>query len=298
MTRDEWKEKKVFNCEKHGDFISEERVFRRLKSCCPEGLKEAKLLKSKERFLKKARLKHGNKYIYHLDGITNLKNLKIECPLHGIFFQTLGNHYKHGCKKCGIDKCSKAHRKKNEKFIEQSNEVHNNYYNYEKVLYKGAHIHVTIICPKHGEFLQTPANHLSSHGCFSCRATTSKNEKLINDYLISNNIEFICQKRFEDLKTTDKTYLFFDFYLEQYNLLIEYDGEHHFRPIPFNKNKDSKLIFERIKYLDNLKEEYAKKNNINLHRITYKENTLERLTEIINYYRSKNDNITDSGYID
>ena len=51
--------------------------------------------------------------------------------------------------------------KRIEKFIS----IHGNTYDYSKVKYDGMHKKVCIICPKHGEFWQTPANHLKNHGC-------------------------------------------------------------------------------------------------------------------------------------
>ena len=48
---------------------------------------------------------------------------------------------------------------------------------------------------------------------------------------MNNNIEFKKEKKFKDCK--DKYQLPFDFYLPQYNLCIEFDGEQHFNPSSF-----------------------------------------------------------------
>ncbi len=40
-----------------------------------------------------------------------------------------------------------------EQFIEKSRQVHGNRYDYSKVNYINSRTKVTIICPKHGEFL-------------------------------------------------------------------------------------------------------------------------------------------------
>jgi very-short-patch-repair endonuclease len=53
-------------------------------------------------------------------------------------------------------------------FIERSKKIHNNYYSYDKVDYKTARENVIIECPKHGEFLQLPYNHLIGKGCNKC----------------------------------------------------------------------------------------------------------------------------------
>lgn len=54
-------------------------------------------------------------------------------------------------------------------FIEKAREVHGNRYDYSKVEYVNAHVPVTIICSKHGEFTQEPSNHLRGAGCLKCR---------------------------------------------------------------------------------------------------------------------------------
>ena len=53
-------------------------------------------------------------------------------------------------------------------FINKSNRVHGNKYDYSKVEYVNSQTKVCIICPIHGEFWQTPANHVHGHGCPFC----------------------------------------------------------------------------------------------------------------------------------
>ena len=55
-----------------------------------------------------------------------------------------------------------------EEFIKKAKKVHGDKYDYSKVNYIGSKIEVTIICPEHGEFWQTPANHKKGHGCPMC----------------------------------------------------------------------------------------------------------------------------------
>lgn len=55
-------------------------------------------------------------------------------------------------------------------FINKAINVHGDKFNYTKVEYKGSHSKVCIICPEHGEFKQTPTNHLSGNGCADCAA--------------------------------------------------------------------------------------------------------------------------------
>lgn len=53
-------------------------------------------------------------------------------------------------------------------FIEKSKKVHGDKYDYSKTEYSGSDKKVIIICPKHGEFRQTPSMHLYGNGCPIC----------------------------------------------------------------------------------------------------------------------------------
>ena len=53
-------------------------------------------------------------------------------------------------------------------FIRRARKVHGDRYDYSKAVYVAAKDKVTIICAEHGEFKQTPPNHLIGHGCHEC----------------------------------------------------------------------------------------------------------------------------------
>ena len=59
-------------------------------------------------------------------------------------------------------------KKTTEEFIKEAKEIHGDKYDYSLVEYKGNHEKIKIICPTHGVFEQTPANHLVKHGCPKC----------------------------------------------------------------------------------------------------------------------------------
>ena len=69
-----------------------------------------------------------------------------------------------------------------EKFIQKSNEVHNNEYDYSKLKYVDANTKVCITCKKHGDFYQLPFNHLGGHKCPKCRGKNLTNEEVINRF--------------------------------------------------------------------------------------------------------------------
>jgi hypothetical protein len=217
---------------------------------------------SKQDFILASQNIHGDEYDYSsVDYKNNSTPVTIICSKHGPFSQSPGSHViGSGCPKCaGRDKTK-------EEFIKQAQEVQGDKYDYSKVDYKGARTKVNIICPKHGEFLQTPNQHLRGTGCPSCNE--SKGEKLINNLLIKHNVEQIRQKRFIDCtnkptKGTQCVTLPFDFYLPTFNTIIEYDGQQHYVPVWGEDN------FKRLQRLDKIRNQYCKKNGIKLIRIPY-----------------------------
>ena len=62
-------------------------------------------------------------------------------------------------------------------FIERAIQVHGDKYDYSKVNYTKSKEKVTIICPTHGEFQQTPNKHLLGRGCPSCAPNKKKTKE-------------------------------------------------------------------------------------------------------------------------
>ena len=136
-------------------------------------------------FINRSILVHGNKYDYSkVEYINNSTKVCIICPIHGEFWQTPHHHMRgHGCAKCGNSK-----RKTVEEFINDAISVHGNKYDYSKVNYINNKTKVCIICPVHGEFWQTPHEHLSC-GCDKCSGTykLSKEEFVERSICIHDN---------------------------------------------------------------------------------------------------------------
>lgn len=101
----------------------------------------------------------------------------------------------------------------------------------------------------------------------------SKGEKSVQFFLERFNIKYEQQKTFDDLNKSKKGQsLSYDFYLPEYNLLIEYQGEQHDHPIKYSKNMTDSIAKERFdkqKENDNKKRKYAEINNIKLLEIWY-----------------------------
>lgn len=68
-----------------------------------------------------------------------------------------------------------------EQFIQRAIAVHGDKYDYSKVNYVKAKTPITIICPVHGEFQQTPYNHLGGTGCPDCIRTKWTTDKFIEE---------------------------------------------------------------------------------------------------------------------
>lgn len=111
--------------------------------------------------------------------------------------------------------------------------------------------------------------------CRQCEHTKSKGEELIKEYLDENEIEYLFQHTYDDLK--HKRALAYDFYIPEKNLLLEYDGEQHFRAVDYFGGEKA---FKDRQFKDNLKNEYAKNNNIKLLRIPYYEDVNEVLSKV------------------
>ena len=124
---------------------------------------------------------HGNKYDYSkVDYKNNKTKICIICPVHGEFWQTPNSHLSgRGCPKCGGSK-----KLTKEEFILRSNSKHNNFYNYDKVIYTNVDTKVTIICPNHGDFMQTPSMHMQGQGCPECR----RNKISVKNHIIMRNL--------------------------------------------------------------------------------------------------------------
>jgi hypothetical protein len=123
-----------------------------------------------EEFIKKAILIHGDKYDYsNVKYTKSREKVVILCPEHGEFLQTPNNHLQgKGCKKCVKGRLSST-----EKFVKKAVLIHHDKYNYHKVDYINCKIKVVINCKKHGDFLQTPDNHLKGKGCAECGKMSS-----------------------------------------------------------------------------------------------------------------------------
>lgn len=166
-----------------------------------------------------------------------------------------------------------------EEVISRFRDVHGDRYDYSKVVYADMNSKVTIICPEHGEFEQTPAKHINrKHGCPKCKGTKLRNhfsstteefvrkavskqsrgENMIEAWLQRNNIRYERQFILINQEIDRPSHrLVIDFFVKhkgrQY--FIEYDGEQHFSPT--YKFYDSMADFRMQQYRDQLLNDFC-----------------------------------------
>lgn len=168
-----------------------------------------------------------------------------------------------GCKCCGRERTIDSKRLS----FDEAKEI---FARHDMILlnqeYKNSNIPMKYICKNHTEFgiqYMALSNAYKQH-CPHCN--TIKGEDKIARYLLNNNILFIPQKTYNDLRGVGGGKLSYDFYLPNFNLLIEYQGEQHKHPVSaFGGEEQFKIQQEH----DLRKREYAKLHNIELFEIWY-----------------------------
>jgi len=164
-------------CPLHGVFEILPLNFLNSKCGCPScshksaaAVRGEKSRMTTDEFIEKASKVHGGRYDYSkVEYVNSNTKVCIKCPVHGEFWQLPSNHLQGmGCRKCGRESIRESTDVLTCRFIEKAIAVHGDKYDYSKVEYKNAYTDVCIICKKHGEFLQSPHNHLRGHGCPFC----------------------------------------------------------------------------------------------------------------------------------
>jgi len=140
-------------------------------------------------FIRKANIIHKKFYTYQDSDCRGSEiPLTITCPIHGNFSQKPVNHLRgSGCPVCGRDRTTWNLND----FLLTANKLHNKYYSYEKIIWRGAQEKIEIICPKHGSFYQKAYGHIYGAGCPKCHL--SHGERVVEKYLSENHIIFSVQ---------------------------------------------------------------------------------------------------------
>lgn len=147
---------------------------------------------STAQFIEKAKSIHGDKYDYsETVYFGNNKKVRIRCKIHGYFEQLANDHLS---KKAGCQRCAGVGRYTTEQFSVLATEIHSGKYTYENSRYITTETPVIITCPKHGDFPQTPHDHLQGAGCPSCGCNgKSSAEAELEEYIKS--LGFVVETR-------------------------------------------------------------------------------------------------------
>lgn len=194
------------------------------------------------------------------------KNIECECLEHHILFN--GKPHKllqgqTGCYMCISQKNHESGLKSHEEFIKQVSEIHP----FIDIIgkYNGAKERIKVRCKICGtEWEPVAGSLIQGYGCPHCNL--SKGEKTIDKWLHNKKILYNHQYIFEDLRGyNDKSPLRFDFYLPDYDLLIEYQGQFH----DGSSGLQTEENYLRQQSNDEKKRTYVKYHNYNLLEIWY-----------------------------
>lgn len=216
-----------------------------------------------------------NRYDYSLIKTikTNEEKLPIICHKkdkfgeeHGVFYTDAYHHIrrKHGC-----PKCNKGVKKSEEFFLKEIKKIYGDEYKFEGVSkYINSSTKINFICKKHGLVSQTPPMLLNFGGCPLC--SKSHLEQEIISALRNKEINFISQHTFTWLK--NKKPMTLDFFLPDYNVAIECQGEQHYRPINF---WGGEIKYKKRIELDVIKKQLCEEHGIKLLYYTHYSNIQE-----------------------
>lgn len=250
------------DCPFHGKFMQTPASHMQGKGCYKCGI--AKKEFSINNFIEKAILVHGDKYDYSKSKYDDLsKKITIFCPIHNKDFIQDPNSHLRGqiCPLCGQDKRSKGRTYTNEQFISKAKRIHSSKYDYSLTKYIHNKSKVIIICPIHGEFLQTPRGHIEGKGCTHCnhKPTYSRSEwiEMCNSKASCPIVYVIrCYNNYEEfikigITSRDIKYRFegFSKMPYSYEILSETKGSPDF---VFDKEKELHRKFKNYKYNPNL----------------------------------------------
>lgn len=196
------------------------------------------------------------------------KPVEVRCKVCGrIASATPTSLLKHG----GCPRCNGTERKEHEVFISEIKKKHPNIEILEK--YKNNRTPIKYRCKICDKISYSTPHTLLTSGIRCNHTSGSNGENRIAKYFTDNNITFIKEYSYPDCK--DIMPLPFDFYIPKYNILIEYDGQQHYKSVAFFGGKKA---FEKRKLHDSIKTNYCLDNDIKLIRIPYWDfNNIEKI---------------------
>ena len=272
-------------CPEHGEFWQKPYVHLKGSGCHKCSLNKRKSIFSdgREKFIEKAKKVHNDKYDYSKVNYVNARTkVCIICPEHGEFWQEPFVHIvsKYGCPKCGKKAASTNEALSTEDFIEKAKQIHGGKYDYSEAQYKASKSLIKIICPKHGEFWQTPDSHLHGSGCQRCSNVKSSGEE---------EIFSILKGAYNDeIETRDRSVIKpyeLDILIPKLNIAIEYNGlkwhSEEFQKDKYYHLKKMEMCKEKnIKLISIFEDEWLHKKDIVINKILHITNLIQNKKKI------------------
>jgi very-short-patch-repair endonuclease len=282
------RKKVIITCPAHGKVEMRPNILLRGGIC--RKCSNKKRSNSIDEFIRKSKLVHGDKYNYDkVNYVNGTTNVIITCYEHGDFEIKPRAHITGDrCKKCTIG----VRSYNTKEFIRRAEKIHGKLYSYKDTVFKNRETPVIIECDKHGNFEQKAGIHLSGSGCPTC--ASSKGEIKLEQILNKHKIKYKKEYHLDDKSKQYK----FDFYLQELNILIEYDGIQHFKPVKFFGGIE-KLMEQKRR--DEFKNELAFLHNYKLIRIPYsKYSNLENylLFKISKFYKYRKNGVFYKNFLD
>jgi very-short-patch-repair endonuclease len=169
-------------CPAHGPFMLRPNNHLRGVGCpgCKSEVLREKFATGFENFVRNARAVHGRRYQYRGDYINGRTPITVTCPIHGDSKQRPADHLRGvGCPDCAHIKRNESKAMSHAEFVSRARIVHaGKGFTYPE-RYSRTDRKISIRCPKHGMFRQTPNNHLHGYGCALCQAEASSRRQRI-----------------------------------------------------------------------------------------------------------------------
>lgn len=225
--------------------------------------------KTQQQFENEVYEKYGSEYIVVGNYLSNKKSIWMYHQKCGSYFLT--NPYTflqgHACRKCACEHLGNERRKTTEKFQNELNEKFKDEYLVMED-YISAKKKILLRHKKCNKDFRRKPNWILSKDfgiCPHCYKGKSKGEIAIENFLVEHNISYKPQKKYNKLRGVKNCMLSYDFYIKDWNLLIEYQGEYH----DGTARNQTFEEYEIQKEHDRRKKQYAKDNNIDLLEIWY-----------------------------
>lgn len=201
---------------------------------------------------------------HYVDAKTKLEYVCLSHQEYGSQYVLYNNlKYGFGCKYCGKERRVQSRRLPFDK-------VREIFDRHDMILPDQEYINtqqkLKYICKHHPEigFQYMATVNAYKNYCPYCNIV--KGEKQIVDFLIQHDIKFELHHSYDDLVGVGGKKLTYDFYLYDYNLLIEFQGEQHEHPVEIFGGEKQFVIQQEH---DKRKKDYAQVNNIVLLEIWY-----------------------------